>query len=372
MDPRTTQLAKNLINYSVALKSGEKVFIDARNSNAFFLAEALIEAAYNVGGIPFYRLGDMRIQRSFLRRVSREQLEFEEKNFLEIIQYMQAYIGFLAVENMFEASDIPEEKAKLASEISRPSLDYRVEHTKWCVLRWPTFGMAQSAEMSTEAFEDFYYQVCLLDYAKMSKAMDVLVSLMNRTNKVHILGSNNTNLQFSIKEIPAIKCCGKRNIPDGEVYTAPVRNSVNGVVYFTTPTVYESRRFSGISLTFEDGKIVNATCEQGSQQTLNEILNRDEGAHYIGEFAIGVNPHINKAMMNTLFDEKIAGSFHFTPGRCYGKAPNGNYSQIHWDMVCIQTSEYGGGEIYFDGVLVRKDGRFVLPELEALNPENLI
>jgi len=306
-----------------------------------------------------------------LKRVTREQLELEEKNFLEFLQQMQAYIGFSARENIFEMSDVPKEKMKLVSEIDKPSTDYRVKHTKWCVLRWPTFGMAQSAEMSSEAFEDFYYKVCLLDYAKMSKAMDALVDLMNKTDKVHILGVG-TDLNFSIKGIPAIKCDGKFNIPDGEIFTAPVRDSVNGRIYFTAPTIEESKRFGGISLLFQDGKIISATCEQGSQESLNEILSRDEGARYVGEFAIGVNPYIDKAMLNILFDEKIAGSFHFTPGACYDEAPNGNDSQIHWDMVCIQTLEYGGGEIYFDGILVRKDGCFVLPELLALNPENLI
>lgn len=371
MDPRVRQLAKNLIDYSVGLKPGEKILIRATNAGAFSLAEALVEAAYKAGGLSFCELYDARIMRAFMMGATTDQLELEERLGLEKIKEMQAFIGFSASENQFEIVDVPSENMRRASTICKPSCDYRVKHTKWCVLRYPTPGMAQAAEMSSEAFEDFFYNVCLLDYAKMSQAMDPLVALMNKIDKVRICGPR-TDLTFSVKDIPAIKCDGRYNIPDGEVFTAPVRDSVNGSIYFTAPTIYESKRFGGIRLRFLNGRIQEATCEQGSEEELNEILDRDEGARYIGEFAIGVNPLIKKAMLNILFDEKIAGSFHFTPGQCYDEAPNGNDSQIHWDMVYIQTSECGGGEIYFDECLVRKDGRFVLPELEALNPEHLL
>ena len=163
----------------------------------------------------------------------------------------------------------------------------------------------------------------------------------------------------------------RRNIPDGEVYTAPVKDSINGTLTYNTPAVFQGFTFENISFRFENGKIVEATAND--TERINEVLNTDEGARYIGEFAIGVNPYILKPMKDTLFDEKIMGSFHFTPGNCYEEeAPNGNSSAIHWDLVCIQTPEYGGGEIYFDDVLIRKDGRFVVKELECLNPENLI
>lgn len=370
MDPRVVQLAKNLIKNSVRLQTGENILIQSNNAASFQLVEALVNEVYAVGGFPYARVSDQRVSRAVLRGATKEQLEFGEKQMMELVGRMQAFIGFSAVDNCFELIDVPSEKMKMASEIGRPSIDYRVAKTKWCVLRWPTPGMAQAAKMSTAAFEDFYFNCCLLDYGKMSAAMDALVALMKKTDKVRILGEG-TDLQFSIKGIPVIKCDGKCNIPDGEVYTAPIKDSVNGEVYFTAPTIYESKRFDEVKLYFRDGKIYSATCKQDSQADLNNILNRDEGARYVGEFAIGVNPHITKPMLNILFDEKIAGSFHFTPGKCYDGASNGNKSQIHWDMVCIQTPEYGGGEIYFDGVLVRKDGQFVIPELLPLNPENL-
>lgn len=222
--------------------------------------------------------------------------------------------------------------------------------------------------MSTEAFEDFYFNVCNLDYSKMSRAMNPLVELMNKTDQVKIVGPG-TNLTFSIKGIPTIKCDGERNIPDGEVYTAPIKDSVNGYISYNTPTIYQGFTYENIRFKFVNGQIVEATAND--TEKINKVLDTDEGARFIGEFALGLNPYINKAIKDTLFDEKITGSFHLTPGNSYDECPNGNQSAIHWDLVCIQTPEYGGGEIYFDGVLVRKDGRFILPELQALNPEHL-
>jgi len=371
MDPRVKQLAYNLITNSVCLKPGEKILIWARETPSYPLAAALIEAAYAAGGLPFYKLTDAAVSRAFAMGVTEAQLKLEEEHALAMIKEMQAFITFAAPENQFSGADVSPTKSRLISSISEPSSEYRVNHTRWCVLRCPTPGMAQAAAMSNEAFEDFYFKVCLLDYAKMSQAMDALVRLMQKTDRVRIAGPG-TDLYFSIKGIPAVKCDGKMNIPDGEVFTAPVRESVDGFVSFTAPTIYESKRFSGVRLGFQDGKIISASCEQGSEKEMLEILDRDANARYIGEFAIGLHPYIIKPMLNILFDEKIAGSFHFTPGICYPEAPNGNKSQIHWDMVCIQTPEYGGGEIWFDDILVRKDGRFVLPELACLNPENLL
>ena len=203
----------------------------------------------------------------------------------------------------------------------------------------------------------------------MSKAMDKLVDLMNKTDKVRLV-SKDTDISFSIKDIPAIKCAGEMNIPDGEVYTAPVKDSVNGVITYNTPSLHSGFTYENIQLTFKDGKIIKATAN--NTEKINEVFDIDEGARFVGEFAIGVNPYILEPMKDTLFDEKITGSIHFTPGACYEDAPNGNDSALHWDLVLIQRPEYGGGEIYFDDVLIRKDGIFVLDELKCLNPENLI
>jgi len=247
-------------------------------------------------------------------------------------------------------------------------MQQRVRHTKWVVTRYPSPSMAQLAGMSTGAFEDFFYRVCTLDYRKMDRAMEPLRKLMNRTDRVHLKGPG-TDLKFSIKGIPALKCSGRINLPDGEMYTAPVRDSVEGTLSYNTPSLYQGSTFENIKFTFRKGKIVKA--ESSDTAGMNRILDTDPGARYIGEFALGFNPFITSVMKDTLFDEKIAGSLHFTPGNCYDAAPNGNKSAIHWDIVLIQTKKCGGGEIWFDRTLIRKDGRFLPKELRGLNPENL-
>jgi aminopeptidase len=247
----------------------------------------------------------------------------------------------------------------------RPVLNERVNNTKWCVLRWPTSSMAQQAGMSTEGFEDFYFRVCLLDYAALIPAMKALEALMDQTNAVHITGPG-TDLRFSLAGIKSIACGGDHNIPDGECFSAPVKDSVEGYISYNAPTIYQGIAFDNICLEFSKGKIIKATAN--NTEAINRILDSDEGARYIGEFALGFNREILHPMRDILFDEKIAGSFHFTPGQAYeGIADNGNRSQVHWDMVNIQRPDYGGGEIHFDGKLIRKDGQFTLPELTPLN-----
>jgi aminopeptidase len=279
---------------------------------------------------------------------------------------MQAYIAVRGSHNIAETSDVPADRMKLAMKHMRPVLDHRVKRTKWCVLRWPTPAMAQQAGMSTAAFEDFYFRVCLLDYKALLPGMKALKRLMDATDRVEITGPG-TDLRFSIKNIPAIVCGGNYNIPDGEVFTAPVKDSVEGVVSYNAPTIYQGIPFDGIRLEFEKGRIVKAEAGAKTKQ-LNTILDSDPGARFIGEFAIGFNPEIREPMRDILFDEKIAGSFHFTPGQAYEEADNGNRSQVHWDMVNIQRKDWGGGEIRFDGKLIRKDGVFLTKSLLALNP----
>lgn len=368
-DPRIDVLAHNLINYSLKLKKGEKVLIENFGLQRD-LVKALVREAYKVEAYPFVSLKDHQVNRELLLGAQPEQYDMMATFEANVMKEMDAYIGLRSGDNINELADVPAEKMGIEGNTigKKVHREIRVPKTRWVVLRYPNSSMAQLSKMSTEAFEDFYFNVCNLDYSKMSKAMDSLVELMNKTDQVHITGPG-TDLTFSIKDIPAIKCAGEMNIPDGEVYTAPVKDSVNGVISYNTPSPYQGFTFENVKLTFENGKIVNA--EANDTERINKIFDTDEGARYIGEFAIGVNPYILHPMQDILFDEKIDGSFHFTPGQCYDEAYNGNSSNIHWDMVNIQRPDYGGGEIYFDGVLIRKDGRFVLPELECLNPENL-
>lgn len=369
-DPRLQKLAQNLVGYSIDVQPGENVLIDMIGSERE-LAKCLIEEVAKRGGRPFVETSDRSVLRTLLQHASKEQLELWSALDLERMKNMQGYIAVRSGENVNELADVPDAKMRLYEQIYRNPvhMEQRVKKTKWVVLRYPNASMAQLANMSTESFENFYFDVCNLDYAKMDKAMDPLQALMDKTDRVRIV-SPGTDLSFSIKGIGSKKCSGHRNIPDGEVFTAPVRDSVQGTITYNAPSVYSGVTFQNISFTFENGKIVHA--ESNDTARLNEILDMDEGARYIGEFAIGFNPHILHPMNDILFDEKIAGSLHFTPGQAYaGVTDNGNRSSVHWDLVLIQRPEYGGGEIYFDDVLIRKDGQFVLQELEGLNSENL-
>ncbi len=366
-DPRFEKLAKLLVGYSTKLKPGDKVLIDAFDIPSE-MTIALVRATRNAKALPYVQTHQSRVAREILIGATDEQYKFAAEHELTRIKKMQAYIALRGSENITEMSDVPGERMKMAMKIMRPVLDWRVKKTRWCVLRWPTPSMAQLAGMSTEQFENFFFDVCTLDYGRMQPGMKALKALMEKTDRVEIKGPA-TELQFSIKGIPAIICGGTHNIPDGEVFTCPVKNSVQGYVTFNAPTIYQGTAFDTIRLEFNNGKVVNAT--SNNTKKLNEILDSDAGARYIGEFSLAFNPHILHPMRDILFDEKISGSFHFTPGQAYEQADNGNRSQVHWDMVSIQREDYGGGSIYFDGKLIRRDGLFVPKQLQSLNPDRL-
>jgi aminopeptidase len=366
-DPRFDKLARLLVNYSTKLKPKEKVLIDAFDIPAE-MTVALVRAARAAKAVPFVQVHQARVSREMAIDAADAQYSFIAQHELARMKKMDAYIAVRGSENISEMSDIPSEQMKLVSKKMKPVLDHRVKKTRWCVLRWPTPSMAQQAGMSTEQFENFFFDVCTLDYAKMQPGMKALKELMNKTDLVEIKGPG-TDLRFSIKDIGAIICGGGHNIPDGEVFSCPVKNSVQGHVTFNAPTIYQGIGFDGIRLGFKDGKVVDATGNQ--TEKLNKILDSDAGARFIGEFSLAFNPYILHPMRDILFDEKISGSFHFTPGQAYEQADNGNRSQIHWDMVNIQREDYGGGTICFDGKLIRKDGLFIPAQLQSLNPDRL-
>ncbi|MCY9694831.1 aminopeptidase [Paenibacillus alginolyticus] len=369
LDPRLTKLADVLVNYSVKAKPGENILIEAYGIDSALVKE-IVKKVHAAGAHPFVNVRDHVIMRQLIMNGTEAQMQTWADTDAFQMKQMQGYIGVRGGANIYELSDIPADRMKLYNSIyyQQVHFDVRIKDTRWVVLRYPTSSMAQLASMSTDEFEEFYFNVCTMDYGKMSKAMDALKELMDRTDKVRLVGPG-TDLTFSIKGIGGVKCDGELNIPDGEVYSAPVRESVNGIISYNTPTPHDGFIFENIVLEFENGKIIKATANDTDR--INEIFDMDEGARYVGEFAIGVNPYIQEPMKDTLFDEKIDGSFHFTPGNCYDDAYNGNKSSLHWDIVNIQRPEYGGGEIWFDDVLIRKDGIFVLPELLQLNPENL-
>lgn len=370
-DPRYTKLAEVLVRHSMKVKPGHKVLIEAFDIPPDFTTE-LIRTIAAAGGVPLAQTYHEPVRRALQQAASKEQLELAAKVDLLRMQGVDGYVGIRGTNNIAEMSDVPKDRVDLYERLylTPVHMEQRVKRTNWVVLRWPLPAMAQAAGMSTEAFEDFYFRVCAgVDYIAMEQAMKPLGDLINRTDRVHITGPG-TDLQFSIKGIGAVGCSGERNIPDGEMFTCPVRDSVNGVIQFNCETLYRGTVFNGIKLTFKNGKVVEATAQSDTAK-LNDILDADEGARYIGEWSLAFNPYILKPMKDILFDEKIAGSFHLTPGQAYEEADNGNRSQVHWDMVCIQRSDYGGGEIKFDGKTIRKDGLFVLPELAGLNPDRL-
>ena len=368
MQPNYLKLAKVLTGFSTNLQKGERVLIDAFDIPQAMVI-ALVRAARDLGAIPFVNIQNACISRELVNGLDAEQFETQATWELARMQKMDAYIAVRGSNNIFEMSDVDPAKVSHVMKAMKDVLDYRVNKTKWVILRWPTPAMAQQAMLSTESFEDFFFRVCTQDYSRMVDGMKTLEDLMSNTDQVHLKGPE-TDLRFSIKGIGAVACGGRHNIPDGEVFSCPVKDSVEGEITYNAPTIYQGVSFDRIHLKFEKGRIVHA--DGSNAKRLNEILDSDDGARYIGEFAIGFNPHILEPMRDILFDEKIAGSFHFTPGQAYEEADNGNRSQVHWDMVQIQRPEYGGGEIWFDGELIRKDGLFVKDELKKLNPDYLL
>ena len=370
IDPRVGKLADILVNYSLRIQKGERVLIQNTNPEPEFV-KAIVASVHAAGGLAFVTLRDKTVERELYLRGSEEQFELQARFERERMKEMDAYIGFTSLRNSFAWKDLPPDKVDLYNRYiwKKVHIEERVPNTKWVVFRYPSPAMAQNAGMSETAFEDFFFDVCTMDYARMSKAMDPLVSLLEKTDKMKIEGPG-TDLSFSIQGLPPIKCDGRVNIPDGEVYTAPIRDSVNGVLSYNAPSEKDGFKYENVRFEFRKGKIVDA--KANDTKRINAMLDIDGGARYLGEFAFGVNPYIRQPLLDSLFDEKISGSVHITPGNSYDDCFNGNRSSLHWDLVLMQDEASGGGEIRLDGRLARKNGRFVIPELEGLNPENLL
>lgn len=371
-DERLQKLAKLLLGYSLNLQKGELFEING-GIPAKPLIKELMKEAHQMGAVPYVKLDDDEISRlSFgyirpdapeeARAIIEKQLAWETVYW----DHLVAHVDIGVDENDAEYSAVDEKSMRLYREVRRPLRDRIIDERRWVYLHWPTMADAQKAGMCYDDFFDFFINAALVDYKQMAKDMEPLVELMEKTDMVHILGPG-TDLRFSIKDIPVVPCHGNMNIPDGEVFTAPVMDSVNGHIRYNTAALHNGKKFDNPRFVFKEGHIDEAACD-GDNAGFNEMLDADEGARYIGEFAIGVNNAVTKAIGNTLYDEKIGGSFHLTPGCAYADAFNGNKSQLHLDIVCIQTAASGGGEIWFDGKLIRKDGLFTLDALQGLNP----
>ena len=369
LDPRVQQLADLLISHSLKIQPGDKVFVEAFDLPVESTA-CFVRSLAAAGAITLVETRHTRVLRELFRTATEAQMKLIGDLELARMQAMDCYIGLRGGPNATEYADVPAESMQLYQRHwwKRVHSDERCSNTRWVVLRWPTTGMAQAAGMSTDAFEDFYFRACCFDYAKLAQAVRPLEARLRKTRLIRLVGPG-TELTIDKGDINVIPCTGDRNVPDGECFTAPLKEGVNGVIQFNTVTVYQGKTFENVRRALKDGKIIDATASD--TPGLNQILDSDEGARYIGEFSFGFHPHILHPMRDTLFDEKIAGSIHFTPGNAYEVADNGNRSEVHWDMVLIQRPEYGGGQIYFDGELVRNDGLFVTEDLRCLNPEEL-
>lgn len=368
-DQRIERLAQLLLHHSVKLQRGESILIEAVDIPPE-LPVALLREVERIGAHPLINVRQTVLTRALLQTATEASMRLNARIGLTQMKQVQCYLGIRGGHNSAELSDVPRDRMKLYTALwQKPvHLEQRVKKTRWCILRYPLPAMAQEAQMSTEAFEQFFFDVCTLDYPRMQEVVKPLQTLMQQTDRVHIKGPG-TDLRFSIKDMGIIPCYGTHNIPDGECFTAPLKTSVEGHITFNAPTIEHGVTHEKVCLRFKQGRIVEAT--SSNTKHLNEVLDTDRGARYIGEFSLAFNPHILQPMKDILFDEKIAGSFHFTPGQAYEEADNGNRSEVHWDLVCIQRPEFGGGEVWFDDVLVRRDGLFVPRELQGLNPAKL-
>ncbi len=371
-DPRHDALARILVRHSTRVKPGDNVMVNGIGFATHALARAVVSEVLDAGGVPILRMEESDATRDLIALSSETQLQGVGALLLEEMKRFQVYIGIRGAKNAFELADVPRDRLDgYNRHIQHPvHLEQRVKHTRWCVLRYPNDAMAQLAALSSDTFETFYFDVCTIDYERMARAVQPLADLMRDVDRVHITAPG-TNLRFSIRGIGVVPCSGQHNIPDGECFTAPVRDSIEGTVAFNTPTLYEGRPFERIRLRFDKGRVVECQDGAGNTAELEKILDRDEGARFVGEFSIAFHPLIEKPMRDILFDEKIRGSWHMALGQAYEEAQNGNQSGLHWDLVQIQRPEYGGGTIEFDDTRIRRDGRFVLPDLEGLNPERL-
>lgn len=361
------RLASNIVDYSLKVKENEKVLITYQSTSCTDLVKCLIEKIVNKKAIVFAKYVDPSITNLLKETATSKRIDIMRDYQKFELDHFDSFINIKYNYNDYESKNIDK---KIRDEISKKTYDIHeklVNNRKWVLFNYPSVVDSFKAKMKYDDFYNYSFDVMTFDYSKMSKDIEPLKRLMEKTKTVRIKGIG-TDLSFSIKGMPAIPCAGEMNIPDGEIFTAPVKKSVNGKITYNTTSTYNGDTFSNISLTFKDGKIIEAVCDEESKnEKLGEIFSTDEGSRYVGEFALGLNPKIKEPMGDILFDEKIIGSIHFTPGAAYKECYNGNDSNIHWDLVLIQRKEYGGGELYFDDVLVRKDGLFVLEELKHLN-----
>lgn len=364
MENLKQKLIKTIVEHSCNISKSDHVLLFASHNIEESFLEALIKEINSKGAYCYFELINDRLKSISQSVADEEYANFMIKSDIEKYKNCNVRIFIQKENNRYESKIVPNE-SKTFLQKARDKFFFHILQKRWLYLQFPSDLDAHLHKMSGSEFENFFFNACTIDYSELEKNLQPLKKLMEKTDNVRICG-NGTDISFSIKDIPAVICSGNHNIPDGEIYTAPIKNSVNGIIRYNAPHNMFGESFEDIKLTVKDGKIIKVDCKEKAD-LLYKYMSIDEGGLYFGEFALGVNKAITKSTGNTLFDEKINGSFHLTSGNCYNKANNGNKSCTHEDFVCIQTPEFGGGEIYFDNILIRKDGKFTLKELEILN-----
>lgn len=359
------QLAEKILSFSCELKEGQNVMLQLIGLNGVGLIRALAETAREMKAHPFVQINDTEVQRTLMEKGDgdfwKNQAQTDQ---LPLMKKMDAFVGVRASLNIYELSQVSKKANKAYSDhfLQPVHFEERVNNTNWVVLRYPSESFAMNARMPTRDFRDFYYRSCLLDYRELAEAMKPLEERLRGTDMIRLEGEG-TDIEFSVKGQNWIPCFGKRNIPDGELFSAPLLSSVNGHITYA-PSVYQGKPFDYVKLEVRDGVVIDF--DSSNNEQLEEILDTDDGARRFGEFSFGLNPVIASPMRDILFDEKIYGSNHLTLGNDYEIAPNGNESNIHWDLVCI------GADVYLDGEKIREGRQFVTEDLQGLNPEALL
>jgi aminopeptidase len=358
-------LAMQLLHGSVALKTGENILIQLAGLNGIGLVRELAQEARRIGAHPFFEIQDTDVSRILLESGDDAYWANQrEVDGLPLMNQMHAFIGIRAGQNIYETSQVAKSANKAYAEqfLHPVHFERRVKHTRWCILRYPSEAFAMNAKMPTARFTEFYYKACLLDYGRLREAMKPLEEILRAGREIRLKGEG-TDIRFGIEGQNWISCHGTHNIPDGELFSSPILDSVNGTIAYA-PSVYQGKPFERVTLHVKDGVVEDY--DASDKAGLRDILDTDEGARRFGEFSFGTNPVIDAPMYDILFDEKIWGSNHLTLGQDYEEAANGNRSAIHWDLVCI------GADVELDGTLIRKGREFVHPALTGLNPSALL
>ncbi len=359
VDARIKKAAEILVDYSAKVKKEDYVRINCAPA-AKPLALEIYRLCLKKGAYPIFNISFDEAPKIYYENASEEQL----KKFPELAMYeakkMDVFITIGGEEDTRVLEKVDPKKISMRAKVVRPISDYIVNKAqkRWVLFEYPTKGLAKDAGMSLKDYENFVFDSIDLDWEKENKKMYKLARILDKTDKVRIVGRD-TDLTFSIKGMSAKpddkKYEGQHNMPDGEVFTAPVKNSVNGYIYYEYPVVYNGKEVSGIRLEFKNGRIVKANAKK-NEKLLKAMIETDEGSHYLGEFGIGLNYKINRFTKNILFDEKIGGTIHLAVGAAYKECNGKNKSAVHWDMI----KDMRKGEIYFDNKLVFKDGKWLV------------